>query len=68
MFPFSAIVCPMMAAIPHGSIIHNGTTFKSLAIITCDPGYRLENGETHMSISCQADATWSVKNISCAGT
>ncbi len=64
---FSAIVCPVIPALTHGSVVLNGTTFRSLANVTCDPGYRLEDGETTTTISCQADATWSKQNMSCEG-
>ena len=43
-------------------LVTGSTEFNSEVMYTCEAGYSLVNGETHI---CQADGTWSGKEPLC---
>ena len=45
---------------------YNTTKFGSVAVYTCQDGYRLPQGSNHQRI-CQANGTWSGDSPKCEG-
>ena len=64
---FPAIHCPDLEHLSHGDVISNGTTFESTAEIICHDGYRLDDGTSSTTVSCQSNATWNHQNVFCEG-
>ncbi|XP_078580864.1 uncharacterized protein LOC144864548 [Branchiostoma floridae x Branchiostoma japonicum] len=52
----SAIHCPSLTSIDHGTVI-GSNAYRSVVTFNCLPGYELQ-GDTD-SLTCQADRTWS---------
>ena len=57
----------MIKDISNGQVVLNNTLFESVAEVFCDDGYRLDNGETNITVLCQSNSLWSKQNISCQG-
>lgn len=58
------VQCPELKAPLHGQLQCPSREFNQNALITCDPGYKLDNslGGTRV---CQADGTWSGDEATC---
>ncbi len=64
---FPAIHCPDLEHLSHADVISNGTAFESTAEIICHDGYRLDDGTSSTTVSCQSNATWNHQNVFCEG-
>ena len=54
---YAVIDCGSLPDIPNGNVSYSsGTTFGSVAMYSCEPGYMLMGSLNH---TCQADGDWS---------
>ena len=59
----AAVVCGMPPNLTDGTVKVNGTTYRSVANYSCQPGYQ-QTGQNNTAI-CQANGNWSDVGIQC---
>ena len=58
------MTCPELYDPDNGRVMITGSTYGSVAIYSCEPGYELVGDETR---SCEEDGTWSGDEPTCEG-
>lgn len=63
----SVIDCGPPGTRPHSSLIVTSTTFQSVAVYACEPGYHMENGTDTKEAVCLKTGNWSDASVNCIG-